>query len=71
MNGLQKLAANTEKAFKITCAFIARRRVNPRKCVATHLYRIAHEAVHNAIRHGKPKFIVINLLTANDQLCWQ
>jgi len=29
--------------------------------MATHLYRIAQEAVNNAIRHGKPKQIVISL----------
>jgi signal transduction histidine kinase len=28
---------------------------------ATHLYRIAQEAISNAIRHGKPKRIVITL----------
>ncbi len=29
--------------------------------VATHLYRIAQEAVHNAIRHGKARRIGISL----------
>ncbi len=28
---------------------------------ATHLYRIAQEAVNNAIRHGKPRQIFISL----------
>jgi len=28
---------------------------------ATHLYRIAQEAVNNAIRHGQPRQIVISL----------
>ena len=36
--------------------------------VATHLYRIAQEAIQNAIRHGQAKFIVINLLTQNDRI---
>jgi signal transduction histidine kinase len=34
--------------------------------VATHLYRITQEAVRNAIRHGKPKWIGINLSETND-----
>ena len=69
MNGLQELAANTEKSFKISCAFNCPAPVLfHENAVATHLYRIAHEAVHNAIRHGKPKFVVINLLTANDRI---
>jgi signal transduction histidine kinase len=28
---------------------------------AQHLYRIAQEAVHNALRHGKPRSILIHL----------
>ncbi|MEO8429088.1 MAG: PAS domain S-box protein [Verrucomicrobiota bacterium] len=69
MNGLQELAAGTEKAFKISCAFNCPSPLLIHdNAVATHLYRIAHEAVHNAIRHGKPKFVVINLLSANDRI---
>jgi len=33
--------------------------------VATHLYRIAQEAVNNAIRHGKSQNIVIRLSGKN------
>jgi signal transduction histidine kinase len=33
--------------------------------VATHLYRIAQEAVNNAIRHGKSRDIVIRLKARN------
>jgi two-component system CheB/CheR fusion protein len=36
--------------------------------LATHLYRIAQEAVHNAVRHGRAKLIAINLLTLNDRI---
>jgi two-component system CheB/CheR fusion protein len=39
-----------------------------RNALATHLYRIAQEAVHNAIRHGKAKSIVIRLLTQQDRI---
>ncbi|HRU07035.1 MAG TPA: PAS domain S-box protein, partial [Candidatus Brocadiia bacterium] len=33
--------------------------------VASHLYRIAQEAVNNAIRHGRPKQIWVTLSSAN------
>jgi len=69
MNALQELAINTEKAFKVTCSFNCPSPVLiPDNAVATHLYRIAQEAVQNAIRHGKAKFIVINLLTQTDRI---
>ena len=29
--------------------------------IATHLYHIAQEAVHNAIKHGQPQNILIRL----------
>jgi signal transduction histidine kinase len=35
---------------------------------ATHLYRIAQEAVSNAIRHGKAKHITIELNASSDKL---
>ena len=36
------------------------------EAVANHLYRIAQEAVHNAIKHGQARNIVIVLRAAND-----
>ena len=33
--------------------------------VATHLYRIAQEAAHNAVRHGKPNEVIISLASTN------
>ena len=33
---------------------------------ATHLYRIAHEAVRNAVRHGRASHIVVSLLSHQD-----
>jgi signal transduction histidine kinase len=59
---LQELSATTEKLFAIRCTF---------KCdgaiaiddtvVAVHLYRIAQEAINNAIKHGKAKHIELRL----------
>ena len=36
---------------------------------AIHLYRIAQEAVNNAIKHGRAKNITIGLNTQNNQQC--
>lgn len=69
MNALQELALSTDRTFRISCSLSCPAPVLIQdNAVATHLYRIAQEAVHNAIRHGKAKFIVISLLTANDRI---
>jgi signal transduction histidine kinase len=69
MTALQDLAANTEKAFHMSCSFNCPLPVLiSDNAVATHLYRIAQEAVSNAIRHGKAEFVVINLLRTNGRL---
>lgn len=62
MSALQELAINTEKIFRVACRFDC----NPPVLVqdypaATHLFRLAQEAVSNAIKHGKAKRILIRL----------
>ena len=64
MSALEELAANTEKMFHITCRFHCDSPVLIHNhSVATHLYRIAQEAVSNAIKHGKARQVDINLLS--------
>ncbi|MGA2280081.1 MAG: sensor histidine kinase [Verrucomicrobiota bacterium] len=59
---LREFAANTSQIFKTACAFECEfPPMIEDTAAATHLYRIAQEAVNNAIRHGKPKQIVISL----------
>ena len=62
MNALREMAANVYSVFKLPCYF---RCTEPilfeDKAMANHLYFIAHEAVNNAVRHGKPKNILIAL----------
>lgn len=41
---------------------------DPESEVATHLYRIAQEAVNNALKHADPSHIRVNLNTRNDKL---
>lgn len=62
MSALQELSANTEKMFHVQCEF----KCDPPvlvsdNAVATHLFRIAQEAVSNAIKHGRAKHLVIEL----------
>jgi signal transduction histidine kinase len=62
VTAFREFAANISKMFKIACTFECE--TPPQiddTATATHLYRIAQEAVNNAIRHGKPKQIVISL----------
>ncbi len=57
-----ELAANVTKLSKITCVFDCDAQVSINDAAtATHLYRIAQEAVGNAMRHGKPRRIDISL----------
>ncbi len=59
---LRELAKRTSKADKLDCKLVVRGEVAIRSPNdATHLYRIAQEAVSNAVRHGRPSEIVLGL----------
>lgn len=59
---LDELAVNISRWSRVECVFEAGPPVLIKDAsAATHLYRIAQEAVSNALRHGKPKHIVISL----------
>lgn len=60
--GLQELATNTEKMFGVSCRVECPLPVQVNlTSAATHLYRIAQEAVSNAIKHGKAGQVMIRL----------
>lgn len=66
MSALQELATNTEKIFNITCEFSFNKPVVVRDhSTATHLFRIAQEAVSNAIKHGRATEVAIILRDAD------
>ena len=68
MSALQELAAHVQKIFRIECRLECLKPVLIRNNIfATHLYRIAQEAVNNAIKHGKAKRIVILLKPFGDK----
>jgi signal transduction histidine kinase len=59
---LSELAGHFSSRFNVACRFQVEEPVQIRDTVvATHLYRIAQEAVHNAIRHGHAGKIDIRL----------
>lgn len=61
-SALTELALNTEKMFGASCRLVSEQLLPAIKSpVATHLYRIAQEAVSNALKHGKAKEIMIRL----------
>jgi signal transduction histidine kinase len=62
VTALRALAGNVGRMFKVACTLECDA-PPPIEDVATvtHLYRIAQEAVNNALRHGKPRQIVMSL----------
>lgn len=66
---LEDLAAATEERTRIRCVFAGDPEMQiSDNDVATHLYRIAQEAVLNAVKHGQPSTIVIGLKKPNGQV---
>lgn len=69
VSALQELANHTQELFRVECLFECTASVSIRNnAAATHLYRIAQEAVNNGIKHGKAKHIVISLKPARDKI---
>jgi PAS domain S-box-containing protein len=66
---LQELAARVTKLFSVSCEFKAPTVVQMYdNAAAVHLYRIAQEAINNAIKHGQATRIQIGLTSANGQI---
>jgi len=62
MSALEGLATNVAGLFNASCRFVCRQPVLIGDNVtATHLYRIAQEAVTNALKHGRARRIKIEL----------
>ena len=78
MSALSELATRVTDIYKVTCRFVCRSPVLiQNNSTAMHLYRIAQEAVHNALKHGKSSRVTIRLancahrvvLTVRDNGC--
>ena len=69
-NALRDLAAQASENAGIKCHFKAARGVRvPDDTVALHLYRIAQEAVTNAVKHSGAKNILISLDRSQTHTC--
>jgi len=65
---LSQLAANVEQTFRVACRFECEPPVVVfNHAVATHLYRIAQQALANAIQHGKAEKVSIHLRSTGDR----
>ena len=68
-SALDSLAVKVSQSFGVHCAFRWDRVARVRdETTATHLYRIAQEAVGNAVRHGKAQRIEITLASRGGTL---
>ncbi len=68
-DALRELAAGTKKVFRCDCHFRCTPPVLlPNHTEAIHLYRIAQEAVNNALKHGKARRIDISLTAKNHSI---
>jgi signal transduction histidine kinase len=68
-SALEELAANAQARNNIACTFACDEQVFIRDEVAgNNLYRIAQEAVNNAIKHGRGKNISIGLGAVEDEV---
>ncbi len=68
-SALRELAANSSRLFGAQCHFKTDgQAVISNAATATHLYRIAHEAVTNAVKHGKAAAIELSLSCLNDKI---
>ena len=68
---LQELAGKVAASFGVSCRFTGDGDGRAAACdnaAATHLYRIAQEAISNAVRHGKAKKVKLSLRNGGDGL---
>jgi two-component system, LuxR family, sensor kinase FixL len=70
MFALQELCRSTSELCRVKCRFECPKPIAiPDNTMATHLYRIAQEAVNNAVKHGRAAEITVTLAEAErDQL---
>jgi len=66
-SALSELTTDIGNLFGIRCYFKYDMSLNIPNGKTIHLYRIAQEAIHNAINHGKGKQIWVELTTVNEK----
>jgi two-component system CheB/CheR fusion protein len=69
-SALIELASSVSSGEKCSCVFECEGDISiPNNTTATHLFRIAQEAINNALRHGSASRIKIFLLLQDDRIC--
>ncbi len=69
MDALQDLVDQTERVFDVSCLLDIEGDVRiENNAAASHLYRIAQEAVNNAIKHADPSAITVRLVRSDHTL---
>jgi signal transduction histidine kinase len=69
VDALKQLAANVEKMFDISCTLAIKGEIPGLPANSTmQLYKIAQEAVSNAIKHGQATRVAISVSTNSDKL---
>ena len=56
---LEDLTFQVQRLHGLDCEFVPRGKVDVETSIALHLYRIAQEAINNAIKHASPKRITV------------
>lgn len=72
-DALEQLAKQSSAVFSVECraACMCRRQPQLSETVSTHLYRIAQEAVTNAVRHGRASLVELSCWRDEEQLFLQ
>ena len=69
MRALEGMASNVSDRYGISCVFEPREKIPvDDNAVSTHAFRIAQEAINNAIRHGDAGHISIELKAAGERV---
>jgi signal transduction histidine kinase len=69
MSALESLATSVSDLFKISCQFECEEpALIEDNTVATHLYRIAQEAINNALKHGRAQHIKVGLSASAERI---
>ncbi len=66
---LAEMAENVAEIYNVACSFKYDQTITlADNSIATHIYYIVHEAVHNAVKHGQAQSISIELTDSADNL---